>query len=65
MDYYNFIFIVKYREIPIPDHIDIAMLCEEAEASDRTALQAVVDRSMAEIKRLEAEEIRVSWFITE
>jgi len=47
------------REIPIPDFIDIFLLREEAEASDRTALQAVVDRSMAEIKRLEAEEIRL------
>jgi ATP-binding cassette subfamily F protein 2 len=47
------------REIPIPDHIDITMLREEAEASDRTALQAVVDRSMEEIARLEAEEIRI------
>lgn len=36
------------------------MLREEAEASDRTALQAVVDRSMEEIARLEAEEVRVS-----
>jgi ATP-binding cassette subfamily F protein 2 len=35
------------------------MLREEAEASDRTALQAVVDRSMEEIARLEAEEIRI------
>jgi ATP-binding cassette subfamily F protein 2 len=47
------------REIPIPDHIDITMLREEAEASDRTALQAVVDTSLEEIKRLEAEEIRL------
>lgn len=47
------------REIPIPDFIDITMLREEAEASDRTALQAVVDKSMDEIKRLEAEEIRL------
>jgi len=47
------------REVFIPDHIDTFMLREEAEASDRTALQAVVDRSMDEIKRLEAEEIRI------
>jgi ATP-binding cassette subfamily F protein 2 len=47
------------KEIPIPDHIDTFLLREEAEASDRTALQAVVDRSMEEIKRLEAEEVRI------
>jgi len=47
------------REIPIPDFIDIAMLREEAEAGDRTALQAVIDSSMEEIKRLEIEEIRL------
>lgn len=47
------------REIPIPDHIDIFLLREEAEASNRTALEAVVDSSMAEIKRLEAEEVRI------
>jgi len=47
------------REIPIPDHIDTYLLREEAEASDRTALQAVVDKSMEEIKRLEAEELRL------
>lgn len=47
------------REIPIPDFIDTFLLREEAEASDRTALQAVVDRSMDEIKRLEAEEERI------
>lgn len=47
------------KEIPIPDHIDTFLLKEEAEASDRTALQAVVDKSMEEIKRLEAEEVRL------
>lgn len=47
------------REISIPNSIDIFLLREEAEASDRTALQAVVDKSMEEIKRLEAEEARL------
>jgi ATP-binding cassette subfamily F protein 2 len=47
------------REIPIPESIDIFLLREEAEASDRTALQAVVDMSMAEIKRLEALEVKL------
>ena len=31
------------RELPIPDHIDIFHLDEEAEPSDRTALEAVID----------------------
>lgn len=47
------------REIPIPERIDIYLLREEAEASDRTALQAVVDKSQEEITRLEAEEARL------
>jgi len=47
------------REIPIPERIDTYLLREEAEASDRTALQAVIDKSMEEIKRLEAEEARL------
>jgi len=42
------------REVPIPDHIDIYLLQNEAEPSDRTALQAVVDVVQAEVKRLEA-----------
>lgn len=50
---------IAAREVPIPDFIDTFLLREEAEASDRTALQAVVDRSMDEIKRLEAEEERI------
>lgn len=31
------------RELPIPDHIDIFHLDEEAEPSERTALEAVID----------------------
>eukprot|EP01110_Echinostelium_bisporum_P004639 TRINITY_DN2141_c0_g1_i1.p1 TRINITY_DN2141_c0_g1~~TRINITY_DN2141_c0_g1_i1.p1 ORF type:complete len:575 (-),score=222.51 TRINITY_DN2141_c0_g1_i1:62-1786(-) len=50
---------IAAREIPIPDHIDIFLLSEEAEASDRTALQAVIDKSREEVERLEAEEARV------
>jgi len=50
---------IAEREIPIPDHIDIFLLTEEAEASDRTALQAVIDKSVNEVARLEAEEARI------
>lgn len=50
---------IAAREIPIPDRIDIFLLSEEAEASDRTALQAVIDKSKEEVARLEAEETRL------
>lgn len=50
---------IAEREIPIPERIDIYLLKEEAEASDRTALQAVIDKSQEEIARLEAEEARL------
>jgi len=42
------------RELPIPDHIDIFHLDSEAEKSDRTALQAVIDVVQAQVERLEA-----------
>jgi len=41
------------REVPIPAHIDIFLLEREADPSDRTALQNVVDDAQAEVKRLE------------
>ena len=40
--------------MPIPDHIDLYHLHQEAEPSDRTALQSVVDHIEAEIARLNA-----------
>ena len=36
-------------QVPIPDHMDIYHLHEEAQPSDRTALQAVVDHIVAEV----------------
>ena len=41
------------REVPIPEHIDIWFLCEEAQPSDVTALQAVIDTAAGEVTRLE------------
>ena len=41
-------------QVPIPDHMDIYHLHQEAEPSDRTALQAVVDHIEAEVARLNA-----------
>lgn len=36
-------------QVPIPEHMDMYHLCTEAEPSDRTALQAVVDHIEAEV----------------
>jgi len=47
------------REVPIPGHIDIFLLDHEAEPSERTAVQCVIDDAQAEVKRLEAEAERV------
>mmetsp|Transcript_21648 Transcript_21648/g.33882 ORF Transcript_21648/g.33882 Transcript_21648/m.33882 type:complete len:625 (+) Transcript_21648:183-2057(+) len=41
------------RELPIPDHIDIYHLDQEAEPSDRTAVEAVVDIVQAQVTRLD------------
>ncbi len=43
------------RELPIPDHIDIFHLDEEAEPSDRTALEAVIDVVREKVSNL------ISW----
>lgn len=42
------------REVPIPDHIDIYFLSEEAPPSPLSALQSVVKMGEDEVKRLEA-----------
>jgi len=44
------------RELPIPEHIDIYVLQEEVEPSEKTAMEAVVDFGQSELKRLEKEE---------
>ncbi len=46
--------ILQWLQVPIPDHMDIYHLHQEAEPSDRTALQAVVDHIEAEVARLNA-----------
>ena len=45
---------IALREIPIPDHIDLYHLHAEAEPTERTAIEAVVDHVTEEIARLEA-----------
>lgn len=42
------------REVPIPDHIDIWFLDEEAEPSEVTALQTVINTAATEVTRLES-----------
>ncbi|KAF9969201.1 hypothetical protein BGZ65_012157, partial [Modicella reniformis] len=41
------------REVPIPEHIDIYLLQEEAAPSDLNAIQAVVTEAKHEVERLE------------
>ena len=45
---------IALREIPIPDHIDLYHLHAEAEPTERTAIESVVDHVTEEIVRLEA-----------
>jgi Na+-transporting methylmalonyl-CoA/oxaloacetate decarboxylase gamma subunit len=46
---------IASREVPIPDHLDMYHLHQEAEPSDRTALEAVVDHIREEMERLHAQ----------
>ncbi|EGG15270.1 ABC transporter-related protein [Cavenderia fasciculata] len=55
----TFLQCLAIRELPIPEHIDIFYLSEEAHPSERTALQSVIDDVEKEVKRLEAEEERL------
>lgn len=47
------------REVPIPEHVDIYLLSEEAQPSQDTALEYVINSAKAEVQRLEdkAEEL--------
>jgi len=48
------------REVPIPEHIDIVLLDEEAEPSSKTAMEIVLEDAKKEIKRLEKEALKYS-----
>lgn len=50
---------IGYREIPIPEHIDIYHLTREMAPSDKTALQCVMDVDQERIK-LEKETERLA-----
>ena len=41
------------REVPIPDHIDIWFLENEAPPTEKSALEYVVESAKSEMKRLE------------
>ena len=49
----NFLECLALREVPIPDHIDLYHLREEAEPTDRSAIQTVVDELVNEMDRLQ------------
>eukprot|EP00245_Coleochaete_scutata_P006431 TRINITY_DN20872_c0_g1_i1.p1 TRINITY_DN20872_c0_g1~~TRINITY_DN20872_c0_g1_i1.p1 ORF type:complete len:621 (+),score=134.13 TRINITY_DN20872_c0_g1_i1:183-2045(+) len=55
----NFLQCLANREVPIPDHMDLYHLCEEAEPTDRTALESVVDSIKEELARLNAQEEKI------
>eukprot|EP00218_Dolichomastix_sp_CCMP3274_P013147 CAMPEP_0170144196 /NCGR_PEP_ID=MMETSP0033_2-20121228/13349_1 /TAXON_ID=195969 /ORGANISM="Dolichomastix tenuilepis, Strain CCMP3274" /LENGTH=636 /DNA_ID=CAMNT_0010380681 /DNA_START=124 /DNA_END=2034 /DNA_ORIENTATION=- len=55
----NFLDALANREVPIPEHMDLYHLKEEAPPSEMTAVEAVVDYIQEEIKRLNAEEERI------
>mmetsp|Transcript_6780 Transcript_6780/g.7767 ORF Transcript_6780/g.7767 Transcript_6780/m.7767 type:complete len:603 (+) Transcript_6780:211-2019(+) len=49
----NFLSCLANREVPIPDHMDLYHLHTEAEPSDRTGLEAVIDHIKNELATLE------------
>lgn len=55
----TFLKCIAAREIPIPDHIDMWFLDTEAEPTEVTALQTVINTAADEVKRLETETERL------
>lgn len=55
----TFLNMIGHRELAIPKHIDIYMLREEAEPTERTAMEMVVDFGKKAVERLEQEEERI------
>lgn len=47
------------REVPIPQHVDIYLLSEEAQPSEDTALDYVINSAKEEVQRLEDESERI------
>ena len=61
----TFLKCIAAREVPIPEHVDIFLLNQEAEPSEMTAIEAVIDEVVKEQKRLEALAEEVSGNINE
>jgi ATP-binding cassette subfamily F protein 2 len=55
----NFLECLARREVPIPDHIDLYHLREEALPSERSAIQTVIDEVQAEMERLNKFELHI------
>eukprot|EP00735_Rhodelphis_limneticus_P014796 TRINITY_DN887_c0_g1::TRINITY_DN887_c0_g1_i1::g.25452::m.25452 TRINITY_DN887_c0_g1::TRINITY_DN887_c0_g1_i1::g.25452 ORF type:complete len:592 (+),score=217.93,sp/Q8T6B7/ABCF2_DICDI/59.96/0.0,ABC_tran/PF00005.22/7.1e-22,ABC_tran/PF00005.22/9.8e+02,ABC_tran/PF00005.22/3.8e-20,AAA_21/PF13304.1/0.067,AAA_21/PF13304.1/0.00081,AAA_21/PF13304.1/0.00071,AAA_21/PF13304.1/8.5e-06,ABC_tran_2/PF12848.2/3.7e+02,ABC_tran_2/PF12848.2/1.3e-18,ABC_tran_2/PF12848.2/6.6e+02,SMC_N/PF02463.14/2.9,SMC_N/PF02463.14/0. len=51
----TFLQCLAHREVPVPEHIDIFLLEEEAAPSELTAVEAVIEEVKNEILRLEQE----------
>ena len=56
----NLLAALANREVPVPPHVDVYHLREEAEPSNRTALEAVVDHIKVEVERLQRSRRRSS-----
>ena len=52
----NFLQCLAKREVPIPEHLDIYHLDQEAEPSDMSALEAVIDHIKKELEHLHKQE---------
>jgi ATP-binding cassette subfamily F protein 2 len=55
----SFLEAIASREVPIPDHLDMYHLHQEAEPSEMNALEAVVDHVKKEMERLHAQEEQI------
>ena len=55
----NLLQVLANREVPVPDHMDLYHLHQEAAPTDRTALESVVDHVKKEVTRLEELEAQI------
>eukprot|EP00008_Paramoeba_atlantica_P009837 CAMPEP_0201477024 /NCGR_PEP_ID=MMETSP0151_2-20130828/2127_1 /ASSEMBLY_ACC=CAM_ASM_000257 /TAXON_ID=200890 /ORGANISM="Paramoeba atlantica, Strain 621/1 / CCAP 1560/9" /LENGTH=600 /DNA_ID=CAMNT_0047857623 /DNA_START=132 /DNA_END=1934 /DNA_ORIENTATION=+ len=55
----TFMRVLGAREIEIPTHIDVYLLSEEMDPTEKTAMEAVVDYGLSEVKRLESLESQI------
>lgn len=51
----TFLRVLAERQVPIPDYIDIHLLAEEAQPTEETALEYVINSAKAEVSRIEAQ----------